>query len=472
MKILLLNPPTRNSKKFIREGRCTQEQGVWATLWPPISLVMIGAVLEKDEHVVRIIDCPAEGVSWEDLMEEIRKFSPNLVTWSTGTPSIGNDLSLASDIKEINPAILTAVFGTHVTVLDKQCMAEFPCVDFIIRNEPEMTARELVNVLEEARSLEAVAGITFRDHNGEIISNPSRPFIENLDSLPVPSWHLINIGNYTLPIKGRKFLIVAPQRGCPFDCSFCTCQTYYGQKLRKRTVNHVMEEIEYDIKEFNVRDFFFWAETFVVDKGYVTDLCQAILDKGLKISWTCNSRVDIVDTQLLNLMSRAGCWMISYGIESGEQKILDKAGKGIKVEQAYNAVLSARKAGIKTAGHFIFGLPGDTEQSMEKTIRLSRELGLDIAQFYCCVPFPGSRLYEEAEKQGWIRGCDFSSFSQGNAVMQLPTVSASDVNRCRVRAYRSFYLSPSSWYRIFKLTNYKGVRRAWKTARDFLHWSG
>jgi anaerobic magnesium-protoporphyrin IX monomethyl ester cyclase len=170
MKILLLNPPTRNSKKFIREGRCTQEQGVWATLWPPISLVMIGAVLEKDEHVVRIIDCPAEGVSWEDLGEEIRKFSPNLVTWSTGTPSIGNDLSLASDIKEMDSAILTAVFGTHVTVLDKQCMAEFPCVDFIIRNEPEMTARELVNVLEETRSLEAVAGITFRDHNGENIS--------------------------------------------------------------------------------------------------------------------------------------------------------------------------------------------------------------------------------------------------------------------------------------------------------------
>jgi len=273
-------------------------------------------------------------------------------------------------------------------------------------------------------------------------------------------------------MKGRQFLIIAPQRGCPFSCSFCTCQTYYGKVLRKRTAGHVIAEIEYDINQYNVRDFFFWAETFVVDKGCVEDLCRAILEKGLNISWTCNSRIDIVDRQLLNLMARAGCWMISYGIESGEQRVLDKAGKGTRVEQAFAAVQLAKMAGIKTAGHFIFGLPGETQQSMEKTIRLSGDLGLDIAQFYSAVPFPGSRLYETAEKEGWIRDPDFNRFSQNQAVMELPQVSARMVNRCRSRAFKKYYYNPSAWYRIFTMLEYKGIKNALKTVLDFRQWTG
>ena len=257
MKVLLLNPPARNNRKFIREGRCTQEQGVWATLWPPISLVMIGAVLEKNEHDVRIKDCPAEGFTWDDLKKLITIFSPDIVIWSTGTPSIQSDLSLASDIKKINSDIYTAVFGTHVTALDRQCLLRFPEIDFIIRNEPEISAMELCNLIQQGEMPANIEGITFRKPEGEIISNSARPFIHDLSGLPFPAWHLINIDNYKLPLKGRIFLIVAPQRGCPFNCSFCTCRTYYGKVLRKRPVANVIAEIEYDIKQFNVMDFFF-----------------------------------------------------------------------------------------------------------------------------------------------------------------------------------------------------------------------
>ena len=170
MKIFLLNPPTKDDKKFIREGRCTQEQGVWATLWPPISLVTIGAVLEKDGHEVKVVDCAAQGVSREELKQLIEKFLPHVVIWSTGTPSIQGDLELAFFIKRHDDKIYTAVFGTHVTVLDKQCMEAFPEIDFIIRNEPELTVGELINVLQGKKDIKNVAGLTFRNNEGEIVA--------------------------------------------------------------------------------------------------------------------------------------------------------------------------------------------------------------------------------------------------------------------------------------------------------------
>ena len=470
MKILLLNPPTRDEKKFIREGRCTQEKGVWATLWLPISLATIGAVLEEVGHLVKIVDCAAQEVSWGELKDLISEFSPRIVIWSTGTPSIRSDLELASLIKSCDDKIVTAVFGTHVTVLDVQCIEAFPEIDCIIRNEPEITSRELVEALQEGRTMKGIAGLTFRNGAGEVVTNPPRPFIEDLDMLPLPAWHLVNLDYYTLPLKGKRFLMVSPLRGCPFNCSFCTCHTYYGRKLRKRSIESVLKEIEYDNMQFAIEEFFIWAETFVVDKEYVGELCTAMIEREINISWTSNSRVDTVDGPLLKLMAKAGCWMISYGIESGSQKILDGVDKGTRVEQAYEAVRYAKEAGIKTVGHFILGLPGETEESVEHTINYAKQLGLDLAQFYCAVPFPGSRLYDRALKEGWIKESDFANFKQDYALMELPTISSQMVNRYRALACRKFYLSLSRGYGTLKLVNWKDLRKLLGAVRDFLGW--
>lgn len=471
MKVLLFNPPTSDNKRFIREGRCTQEQGVWATLWPPISLATIGAVLEEDSNEAKILDCAAQEIKRDELEQLIKGFLPQAVIWSTGTPSIQNDLELASFIKKCNSRIFTAVFGTHVTVLGRRCMESFPELDYIIRNEPEMTSRELVNKLKKGKDVKDVLGITFRNSAGEIIENPPRPFIEDLDSLPLPAWHLVNMDCYRLPLKGKRYLMISPLRGCPFKCSFCTCQTYYGEKLRKRSIEGVLREIEYNIEQLGIRDFFIWAETFVVDKEYVKKLCSEIIERGIDIAWTSNSRVDTVDGPLLKLMAEAGCWMISYGIESGSQKVLDKANKGTRIAQAYEAVCYAREAGIKTVGHFILGLPGDTEMSMKNTIDYANQLGLDLAQFYCAVPFPGSRLYEQALKEGWIKDSRYGQFKQDYALMELPTVSSQVVNRYRAIAYRKFYFSLKRGYRTLKLVNWRDVKKLFDTAKVFLGWS-
>jgi len=470
VKVLLLNPPTLNNKRFIREGRCTQEQGVWATLWPPISLATIGAVLERDGNEVKIVDCASQGVSWADLRLLISRFLPQIVIWSTGTPSIESDLGLASFIKRWGDKIFTAVFGTHVTVLSKQCMGSSPEIDFIIRNEPEMTTGELVKTLQESGDIKNVAGLTFRNSRGEIIENAQRPFIQDLDRLPLPAWHLLDLDCYRLPLKGKRYLMISPLRGCPFKCSFCTCQTYYGKRLRKRSVESVLKEIEYDIERFGIGDFFFWAETFVIDKEYVSNLCSAIIERGINISWTSNSRVDTVDGSLLRLMAKAGCWMISYGIESASQKILDEVDKGTRVEQAYDAVRYAKEAGIKTVGHFILGLPGETEESIKNTINYAKQLGLELAQFYCAVPFPGSMLYERALKEGWIENSDFNHFRQDYAIMELPTISAQMVNHYRAIAYRQFYFNLNRSYRTLKLVHWKDVKGLFRSVKDFIGW--
>jgi anaerobic magnesium-protoporphyrin IX monomethyl ester cyclase len=471
VKILLTNPPSKDRKKFIREGRCTQEEGAWGTLWPPVSLATIGAVLEAEKYSISIIDCAARGDDWEDLSSQVSQFKPDIIVLSTGTPTINNDLNLCAWLKEKFPQIITIAFGTHVTALDKESMKKYPSIDFIVRNEPEITIKELVRALLMNDPIESIQGITFRDKNRGTVSNPARPFIENLDSLPFPAWHKVDINLYRLPLKGNRYLIVSPLRGCPYRCSFCTCQTYYGNRVRRRSPESVISEIRYDMEKFGVKDFFFWAETFVIDKEFVRRLCNGILEAGIKISWTANSRVDTVDESLLKLMADAGCWMLSYGIESAEQKVLDSVLKGTKVEHAKIAIDASRKAGIKTAGHFIFGLPGDSEESIKKTIDYAMTLDLDFAQFYSAVPFPGSQIYSEALTKGWIKSDGFENYRQDNAIMILPSLPPERVNYYRRVAFRRFYISFKTFFVSAKLLRLRNIGRIIAVAKNFFAWT-
>ncbi len=468
MRVLLLNPPTVEGKGFIREGRCTQEGGVWTTLWPPISLATIGAVLERDGHRVEAKDAAATGYPRTRLLREIQGLPPDAVIWSTGTPSISDDLELANEIKQAAPRTATAVFGTHVTALDRQCLEETPGLDAIFRNEPEATAAEWLARLEKNESRESIAGLSFREGT-DIRRNPDRPFLSDLDSLPDPAWHLFDLDVYRLPLRGDRFLMVTPHRGCPYPCSYCTAQTYYGAKLRRRSVEKVREEIERNLEVHGVKELFFWSDTFTLDKRYVMSLVEAIAPLG--VSWASNSRVDTIDEELARAMRRAGCWMISFGIESGDQALLDAAGKGATVAEAERAVAVVKAAGIKAAGHFVLGLPGETRESLEKTLALANRLPLDFEQFYCAVPFPGSRLYEEAREKGWLKENDFSRYRQDEALLELPGLSREEVMAYRQTAYRHFYTRPRVAASALALLSPRNLGRAASAFKRFLGWT-
>ena len=442
LEILLVNPPYEPGKGYNREGRCTQEAGFWATPWPPFSLAMIAAVLRKD-HAVRIMDCPAQNVSEKKLLDAAARNTPDIVIFSVSTETIESDLATLGKLKGLPKRPVVIVFGVHATVFAEDILKN-SAVDFVVRGEPEETAKELIAALNNGSDLRGVKGIDGRSESGQIFSTDSRDFIRNLEALPFPAWDLVDLGRYRLPVSQRKFIIINTLRGCPFPCSFCNARAYYGSLARLRSVLNVLDEVKFSIDRYRIRDIFFWSDTFTLVPGHVTSLCAGMISEGLNVRWVANSRADTVDEDMLILMKRAGCWMISFGIESGDDRILESCGKNITVEKIEHAVRMAKAAGIKIAGHFIFGLPGETEETARKTIGLAKKLDLDFAQFYAAVPYPGSPLFEQASSAGWIRGKKWDQFRQSEFVMDLPTLSRESLYRLKRKAYHAFYFRPKT----------------------------
>jgi len=412
---------------------------------------------------VKVLDCSAVGMYHLELEALTRNFSPRFAFWNTATPTLNSDLDLAYRIKSVVPDVITGVMGTHVTADPNAALANIS-IDMVIRREPEETIREVCH--SEDINLRKVAGLSYRDPKSQMICrNKDRDFIPP-QNIPTPAWHFLDLAPYRLPLKGRPFLIVAPVRGCPWECSFCTAPLYYGRKLRKRPVSAVMDEISRGMVRFGIRDFFVWADTFTADPGYVMAFSNELLNRNLKIRWTCNSRVDTLTWKMLTKMKRAGLWMISFGLESGNNNILEKSGKKITVDQSRRAVAMAHEIGIRTSGHFILGLPGETEQTLQETLNLSLELPLDIAQFYAAAPFPGTELYKDAKKFGWL--CEDNSFSQNAAVMNLPGLSQKRVNEFRRYAHRRFYGRPKALWKILRMIEVESLKDILKGVGAFV----
>lgn len=483
--VLLFNPPVPGGGGFTREGRCTQEAGVWATQWPPLSLTTAASLLEQDGHHVTVLDCPAIGMNEKALLDEIQKNPPDFAIWSTATQTLASDLAIAGKIKSVSERARTAVFGTHVTARPEEALSE-PALDAVIRGEPESVIQQLCvcshgdwkkisgiscrpahHTMRTGSGSSEVANFNNAEQQG-FRHNPEAEFLPP-EHIPSPAWHLVDRRSYRLPLKGRLFLMVAPVRGCPYRCSFCTAPLYYGTKLRQRPIPAVIEEMERNIRDYCIHDVFIWADTFTADRAYVREFCRAIIERRLPVLWTCNSRVDTIDEETLSLMKKAGLWMISYGLESGNNGILERSGKKMTVAQSRKAVLWAKKLGIRVAGHFIFGLPGETETSMEETLSLAVDLPLDIAQFYAAAPFPGTKLYAEAEKEGWLIG-DTSS-SQNSSAMNLPGLPASVVNRYRHFAFRKFYGRPKAMMNLMSMAEWEAVKNVPAAMKRFVSWA-
>ncbi len=490
--ILLFNPPAPDGRGYTREGRCTQEAGVWGTQWPPLTLATAAALLRRDGHRVTLRDYPAAGLDLPSLAEDLRTLQPGFAIWSTGTPTLSFDLDIARVVRENAPESVTAVIGTHVTVRPEEALTE-KNLDVVIRGEPEGIIRELCRVgTDEANDptpacagsggggsryrqdlsrFADIRGISWRGKEGGAIHhNPDAPLLKP-DAIPAPDWDGLDHDAYRLPLKGRRFLMVAPVRGCPYRCTFCTAPLYYGHRLRRRPVAQVVEEMAVGVSRYGIREFFIWADTFTADRRYVQELCRTILEKGLRISWTCNSRVDTIDEETLRLMKQAGLWMISFGLESGNDAILAASGKGITAAQSRAAVNLTNRIGIRTAGHFIFGLPGETEATMAETLDMALSLPLDIGQFYTAAPFPGTALYNEALEKGWLKhGGGSGAFAQNSAVMELPGLPAARVDAFRRYAFRRFYLRHRAAARVLSMLEPGAIAGLIPALRRFLLW--
>ncbi|RJP80618.1 MAG: radical SAM protein [Candidatus Zixiibacteriota bacterium] len=470
MKVHLINPPSPGQFGFTREGRCMQKEGVWTTTWPPISLTQTAAVLRARGHQVKVNDCSVEGIDTEKLKGELKAFQPDLLVMNSTTPSLNFDLTIPPQAREVLPGVKIAAFGIHAGTLPDEVFAMTGALDFIVRGEPEMTIADLADALAGKLPLEQVAGLS-RRVDGAVQHTPDRGFIPVLDEMPYPAWDLVNLENYQLPFSGRRFLMVTTARGCPYDCVYCVAQSYYGKKIRARKPARIVDELEHMGAQYGVKDFFFWSESFTIIRAAIKELCREILRRNLKVRWVCNSRVDNIDLELLELMKQAGCWMISYGIESGEQAILDAIKKDITIKQVQEAVRLTRKVGFQIAGHFVLGLPGETPATLKKTYNFACSLDLDYAQFYCASPWPGSEFYRMAVESGWLASTDWEQYEQDHSVTNYPGLPAEEITRFRNWATRRYYLRPRIvWRTLRRINSPQELLHFLRMLRAFLTW--
>jgi radical SAM superfamily enzyme YgiQ (UPF0313 family) len=466
MKLFFVNPPTIDGEKYIREGRCMQSVDSWAAIWPPLTLAILASIGKKYGEV-RMMDCNVESLSSDETLREIVTFEPDIVVANAAFPSIDSDALFAKRVKDACARSIVLGVGVFFTLLDERSLRDAEGYDVAIAGEPEETFDEFLVMFQETGEVSPLPGLLWREGE-EIKKGTPRPLIQDLDTIPIASRDLLKNERYTLPHNGHPFTLVNVARGCPYSCSFCIANIYYGKEIRHHSVDYVLNEIETCITEHGIKDFLFWEEIFTLDKAFGTALCNEIMGRGLAISWATTTRADQVNEQILTVMRAAGCELLGLGIESCSQKILDAAQKNETVDQIKQAVELCKKVGMPTMGHFIFGLPGETEQTAQETIRYIITSGIDYMQCYCAVPYPKTPLGRMAEEQGWLVAKRWSDYDfGGRSVMDIKTVSPDDVDRYRRTAFRKFYLRPR--YMLRQLKRLSSLRQLLQAAQ-FAKW--
>lgn len=466
MNVLFCNPPTPDGSAVIREGRCEHNAASFQYLMAPLSLSYCAAVVREAGHDVALVDCIADQIPLSSLAQMVRQTAYDLVVFAVTTVTFDGDAAVTRAIHEVSDAHLTAI-GIHVSALPEESLAD-SALDSVVRGEPEYTVAALALALSTGAPLAEVEGLSFRSHTG-VVHNAERPFIADLDALPLPARDLLHNARYIAPLSNVSQTPVAPARGCPYDCVYCTAGCYYGHRIRRRSPGSIVDEMQECVTRFGIGEILMWADTFTADREFVLAICAEIGRREFSPRWICNSRVDTVDPELLCAMRDAGCWAVAYGVESGSQLVLDRAHKRATLQQARDAVRWTREAGLKSMAHVIVGLPGETVGTVDETSRFLREIEPDYVQVYCAVPFPGSALYEIARDENWVITDEWSQFEQSRAVLSTPTLSADQLLAARRRIFRTFYLRPRYIVRrLAELRSAEELGRLTRGFRDFL----
>ncbi len=436
-RVLLIVPPTG---RYIREDRCQTpiEKLKTVALRPPVDLMYAAACFEKTGADCRLVDYPGEDLDWARLEKDIRDFKPNMVVMSITTPSLKDDMKAAKLCKDIDPEIITIAKGAHFNTLDVQSMEAYPQLDLALRGEYELTCMDLGRGEKHVRDIE---GLTWRDE-GRIVRNPERGLPDDLDQIPYPARHLGNNSLYLRPDTEQLQTTLVTNRGCPFSCTYCLANQVSGLKNRYRSVENVLGEIRECVHQHGIRNFLFRSDLFTQNKKWVIRLCQGIIDEGLDIEWACNSRVDTINEEALKWMRKAGCWIIAFGVEKGDDVSLVKINKKATVDQARHALRITREAGIKRSMYLLFGLPDDDEATLNNDIEFAKEVDPDFLEIFYPYPFPGTPLYKEAVEKGLLRDGEIPKEAYGMPAMATTQISLERLQKLRTQGLRKFYMRP------------------------------
>ncbi|MBN1400113.1 MAG: radical SAM protein [Anaerolineae bacterium] len=483
LDILFVNPPAPDRGIWIRSQHRVGRRSREGMIWPQVGLAQMAALYP--DLSVDILDAIPQRMTWEAFEAILRQRRPRYYVTQVAAPTLQNDMYGVFLAKSLGAT--TIAFGTHVTPLPKTTMEAYPALDFVLRGEPELSLYELIRTLQgcdgrgqagreqpwpdvpvdlalrlsrlfhesdpnwspawlgdaaQVERLARIKGLVWRKE-GEIVINPPRPLIHDLDDLPIPRHDLLPLTKYRAPLVKGPFAFVVTSRGCPGGCRFCIKHVSYGESVRFRSASHVVDEIEHLVSH-GVRDIHMYADLFTVNREHVMGICEQLLSRGVSIRWTCNSRVDFIDQEMLEAMARSGCWMISWGIESGDDDMLRRMHKGTDTEMVSRALTWSKAAGIRNWGYFIIGLPGETEESIRKTIAFSKRLPLDLVLFHIAAPHPGTPFFFEVVEHGWFRPgtCWEQVDMDRSTVLDYPNLSAEALQRWARRALRAWLLRP------------------------------
>jgi len=436
--IFLANAP------YSLEERYGDLASIGATL-PHLGLLSLGAVLREEGHRICIVDASAQGMGYEQTVEETKTFQPDIIALTAVTPSIIKTVKLAAMMKGIFPSVPIVIGGPHFTAVPEQTLSDYPVFDYGVVGEGEVTLTELVEALSSGGTLPDVAGIVYRE-NSEVVFSPPRPHIKDLDVLPFPAWDLLpgfpsQYHPALFKYKKLPATHIVSARGCPHKCIFCDTSVF-SRRIRFHSSEYILNMIGYLVENFGIKEIIFEDDQFLINKKRMKKICEGILKAKWPISWCCSARVNSVnDLALLKLMKKSGCWQISYGIESGNQKILDFAQKGITINQIEKAVRLTHKAGILSKGYFIFGLPYENEKTMQNTISFAKSIPLNDMSVFTLTPFPGSKMYNIAEQYGTIKK-DFEKMNLLEVVYVPTDLSKERLLYYQRRFMKEFYLRP------------------------------
>lgn len=441
----------------------------------PLGLGYIAAFLERNGAKVAILDNSIEELDPAEFKRKVLNLRPFIVGISVTSSSHNTAMELARLVKEADGSILVAAGGTHASALPRKIL-ENPDVDFVVRGEGEETSLELLEAVKEGKDLAAIKGLVFRA-GGKVIETPERPPIQDIDALPFPAHHLMRMGRYSLPASRR--LTSAPaasiitSRGCPYSCYFCSHNSIFKGKVRFRSPGNVLAEIKHLHENFGVGEILFWDDSFLLDKKRVLDICGLIRESGIKITWSCSSRVDHITDGLAREMRAAGCRLVSFGVESGSPEIRAKLNKGTDLEQIRRAVRICREHNLLSFCSFMLGAPGETEETAAETIAFAMELDPDFA--ICCIfaPLPGSVFFDRFVLDGQL---DISNIDWDQYINLLstvrPVISAGEISKDRLMElqrifFRRFYFRPGYLLkRAAKLRSVQHLRQALRGLRS------
>ncbi|MDD5681275.1 MAG: radical SAM protein, partial [Candidatus Omnitrophica bacterium] len=382
---------------------------------PPLGLLYIASSLEKAGFEVQLFDPFFDN---EEYLARIEEINPDLIGFSVLTSSYGKAKKTIAKIKSLLPDAIYCAGGVHISSLPEESLTGLN-LDFIILGEGEMTMVEACKRLAAKESLIGVEGVYYKDKlTNQIVKNPKRALVENLDELPPPAWHLLPMEKYLIPpgyIRStytKRSIVIFTSRGCPWDCIFCSSNVVFGRKTRYASVDYVINGLRDLIEKYRIDSFYFFDDTFTVNKNWVKEFCQRLIDGKINLRWGCQGRVDTVNDEILPLMKKSGCTQIDFGVESGSQKVLDAIRKRQTVAQIKNAFSLCRKYQIRPYASIIVGNPEEEIEDILLTASLLKEIKPVYVSVCYLQPMPGSQLYDMAIKNKWFT--DDKTYSHGD----------------------------------------------------------